>query len=85
MVKFYCNATKGRDEDALVLTYRDMIVLRPEDLSGDVIKSVRARALEWLHDNYTGGSVMVSASCLDDDGDIALGYWTWDWRGRLVD
>lgn len=84
MVKFFCNATKGRDDDALVLTYRDMTVLRPEDLSVDVIQSAKARALEWLHDNYTGGSVMVSAHYIDDNGEIALGYWTWDWRGRLV-
>lgn len=85
MVKVFCNATNGRDEDALVMTYRDMIVLRPQDLSGEFIGRFKDRALEWLHNNYTGGCVMVSAYYIDDDGEIALGYWTWDWRGRLVD
>ena len=85
MVKIFCNATKGREEDALVIIYRDMTVLRPEDLSVEFIGRIKARALEWLHDNYTGGSVMVSAHYLDDSGEISLGGWTWDWRGRLVD
>lgn len=85
MVKAFCTASAGRDEDSLVITYHRLDVTRPEDLSVETIADIKRRAVAWLRDNYSRGTVYVEVCYLDENGSIDLGMWRWTRSGNMID